>query len=701
MTEDGHGASDFELPAEWTVPLAHAVFDQGAMLLAAVDADLRIIATNASVELFPRTPMSRGDDMRAALTRLGLDQPASALVGALSPTGPALRAWQLLPARAADGTLLHLGVGILRVERTTGHTLGLLVTMNDTTELVRAETRFDVVREASESIGASLDVAETARQLADLFVPRLADFAAVHLAESVLAGEEPAVDPATGYTSEVRAGVAHPGEAWPATLVQVGERLPVPPDMPAIRAMESGATLLIPRLDVLPADAVGVVPDNAHSLLAVPLFARGHALGSVQLWRTERREPFDEGDARLLEEVASRAALSVDNARRYTRERNVALALQRSLLPEEGTDEPAAETFAAYLPTSSSAGIGGDWYDMIPLSSLRLAFVVGDVAGHGLQASATMGRLRTAVQALADMDLPPDELLAHVDDLVQRFPSRPSGAAEATGATCLYAEYDPVTGRCRMASAGHPPPAVLGPDGRARFVELTAGPPLGVGGMPFEIAELDLAPGSVLLLYSDGLVSGPDHDLAAGMRRLLDRLEHSDLAHRDLDKVGRELLDAATTGAREDDTTLLLARVRPLPEQDSVVWELPADPEQVARARESSTAQLAVWGLEHLVFTTELVVSELVTNAIRYGEHGPVTLRLVRGRDVLICEVSDAGNTQPRLRRARSTDEGGRGLFLVAQLTRRWGSRYQQSGKTIWAEQEISPATDVWDLGLD
>ncbi|MYS86067.1 ATP-binding SpoIIE family protein phosphatase [Embleya scabrispora] len=691
--------SDFELPAEWTGPLAHAVFDQGTMLLAAVDADLRIVATNASAEHFPRTPMGRGDDMRAVFTALGLDHLVSALEGALSPVVPALRWWQLLTARAANGKPLHLGLGILRVERVAGRTLGLLVTMNDTTELVRAESRFDVVREAARSIGASLDVAETAQQLADLVVPRLADLAAVHLAETVLLGEEPGVDPTSGYTPEVRAGVAHTSEAWPAALAQVGERLPAPPDIPEIRAMESGATLLIPRLAVLPADAVdaSVVPESAHSLLAVPLFARGHVLGSVQLWRTDRREPFDEGDARLLEEIASRAALSVDNARRYTRERSLALALQRSLLPEEGADEPAAETFAAYVPTSSSAGIGGDWYDMIPLSSLRLAFVLGDVAGHGLQASATMGRLRTAVQALADMDLPPDELLTHVDDLVQRFPNRSGAAADVAGATCLYAEYDPVTSRCRIASAGHPPPAVLGPDGRARFVELEAGPPLGVGGMPFEIAEIDLAPGSVLVLYSDGLISGSDHDLAAGMRRLLDRLEHCDLGRRDLGKVGRELLDAEA-GARDDDTTLLLARVRPLPDRDSVLWELPADPEQVARARELTAAQLAAWDLDHLVFTTELVVSELVTNAIRYGEHGPVAVRLVRGRDVLICEVSDPSNTQPRLRRARSTDEGGRGLFLVAQLTRRWGSRYQQSGKTIWAEQETSPATDVWDL---
>ncbi|MGW1992047.1 ATP-binding SpoIIE family protein phosphatase [Embleya sp. NPDC001921] len=696
MTEDGHSAPPFELPADWASPLAHAVFDQGAMLLAAVDPDLRVVATNATAGGFPQIPMGPGDDMAAVFAALGLEYLVPVLGRALSPTGPLLRRWQLVAARAAGGNLLHLTIGILRIERAPGSTLGLLVTVNDMTDLVRSESRFEVVREAARTIGDSLDVARTAQQLADLVVPRLADLAAVHLAEAVLAGEEPAVDPTTGYTPEVRAGVAFAGDAWPEELVQVGERLPVPPDIPEVRAMEGGATLLIPRLEPLPGDSS--VPANAHSLLAVPLFARGHSLGSVQLWRTERPDPFDENDARLVEEIASRAALSVDNARRYTREHNVALALQRSLLPEEGSDEPAAETFAAYLPTSSSAGIGGDWYDTIPLSSLRLAFVVGDVTGHGLQASATMGRLRTAVQALADMDLPPDELLTHVDDLVQRFPNRSHGAEAVSGATCLYAEYDPVTSRCRMASAGHPPPVVLAPDGRAHFVELEAGPPLGVGGMPFEIAEIELAPGSVLILYSDGLVRGRDHDLTAGMRRLLDRLEHTDAPRQDLAKIGRDLLDPAVAGSCDDDTTLLLARVRPLPDEDSVAWELPVDPAHVARARDLTTGQLAVWGLEHLAFTTELVVSELVTNAIRYGESGPIRLRLIRSRDVLICEVSDPSNTQPRLRRAHSTDEGGRGLFLVAQLTRRWGSRYEQSGKTIWAEQGTAPVEEAWEF---
>ncbi|HSA53844.1 MAG TPA: ATP-binding SpoIIE family protein phosphatase, partial [Yinghuangia sp.] len=366
----------------------------------------------------------------------------------------------------------------------------------------------------------------------------------------------------------------------------------------------------------------------------------------------------------------------------------VALSLQRSLLPAATVEEPGAETFGIYLPTVSSAGVGGDWYDVIPLSSLRLAFVVGDVVGHGLRASATMGRLRTAVQTLADMDLAPDELLTHVDDLVLRLGMAPGDEA-VVGATCLYVEYDPVSGVCRMASAGHPPPAFVAPDGRARFADMETGPPLGIGGMPFEVSELRLEPGSVLALYSDGLVEGTDHDIDSGMRRLLDNLRQSNCLTQDLEKVGRDLLNDTAAGSPDDDTTLLLARVRPLPQVDSAEWELPADPACVGRARELAMERLAAWGLDELAFTAELVVSELVTNAVRYGG-GPCTLRLLRGK-TLICEVSDPSNTQPRLRRARTTDEGGRGLFLVAQLTARWGSRYQQSGKTIWAELQPIP----------
>ncbi|NUU26077.1 MAG: SpoIIE family protein phosphatase [Streptomycetaceae bacterium] len=679
------------MPPGYGDHLAHAVLAQNTIGVIVFDADLRVTATNATPQAFPRTPVRVGASAREVFAALEADE-ALPMLRKVWDAGTPLVGQRPVGARAPDGTRLYLGLAVFRVPPGAGKPVGLLVTVADHTAQVLAESRRDVVHQAAASLGASLDVTTTARQLADLLAPGMADLVAVDLAEAVLAGDEPAADPLTGFTREVRAAVAPEG-VWPAALGQVGETLPVPMAYPEVLAMERGATLLVPRLAARRPEelehARAVIPAGAHSVLAVPLFARGRVLGSVQLWRTVRPEPFDRDDARLVEEVASRAALSVDNARRYTRERTVALALQRSLLPGARADEPGAETFGAYLPTAAAAGVGGDWYDVIPLSSLRLAFVVGDVVGHGLRASATMGRLRTAVQALADMDLSPDELLAHLDDLVLRPAADTDEAQAIAGATCLYAEYDPVTGRCRIASAGHPPPAVVDPHGHARFLDLEAGPPLGIGGLPFEVADHQLAPGSVLVLYSDGLLLGPDHDVAHGMRRLLDQLGRPDFAQRPLDACGHELVDTLVDRPLTDDTTVLLARVRPLPAEQSVQWDLPADPACVARARDLALERLALWGLDELAFTTELVVSELVTNAVRYGG-APITLRLICG-DVLVCEVSDPSNTQPRLRRAHTTDEGGRGLFLVAQLTKRWGSRYQQSGKTIWAEQELGP----------
>ncbi|MFF5720735.1 SpoIIE family protein phosphatase [Streptomyces buecherae] len=438
---------------------------------------------------------------------------------------------------------------------------------------------------------------------------------------------------------------------------------------------------------------------GAHSVMTAPLHARGILLGRVTVWRTEALEPFDAEDLTLLEEVAARAGLAVDNARRYTRERRAAVKLQRSLLPPALTDVVAAETASVYLPTDAARGVGGDWFDVIPLSSARVALVVGDVVGHGLQATATMGRLRTAVRTLADLDVDPEELLTHLDDLVLQLTveadsdrpgiedGAPNSLTDSVGASCLYVTYDPVTGHCVMASAGHPPPALISPDGSVRFIELDPGPPLGVSSLPFDITELDLPPGSVLALYTDGLVERGTGDVDEGMAELRARLLRADALHRPLAGLPREVVTDLPPSRLPDDVTLLLARTRMLPESDRAAWTLAADPALVAGTRELVAGQLAEWGLHELTFTTELVVSELVTNAIRYAG-GPVELRLIRA-GVLICEVSDPSSTQPRMRRARATDEGGRGLYLVAQLTSRWGSRYTRHGKTIWTEQPL------------
>jgi anti-sigma regulatory factor (Ser/Thr protein kinase) len=316
-----------------------------------------------------------------------------------------------------------------------------------------------------------------------------------------------------------------------------------------------------------------------------------------------------------------------------------------------------------------------------------VALVVGDVPGNGLQAAATMGRLRTAVRTLAGQDLPPEEVLAHLDDLVSRVLDESAGDQDpATGATCLYAVYDPVSCTCTAARAGHPPPALLTPGGRARLLDVPAGPPLGLGGIqPYESAVTALPADSLLAMYTDGLLKeGRGYgDTEARTGRLLASLERGGP---ELEDVCDRITGTLLPGGPHDDVALLLARVHALPEDRVASWEFPSDSSVVGRARELTRDQLDAWGMSELDFSTGLVVSELVTNAVRYGGQGPVCLRLLRD-DSLICEVSDRSNTSPRLRRAATTEEGGRGLFLVAQFTKSWGARYTPQGKTVWAEQ--------------
>jgi serine phosphatase RsbU (regulator of sigma subunit) len=426
-----------------------------------------------------------------------------------------------------------------------------------------------------------------------------------------------------------------------------------------------------------------------HSLISVPIIARGITLGVVVLFRWARPEPFEQDDVLLAEELTARAALCVDNARRYTRERVTALALQRSLLPQRLPEQVAMEFASRYLPAESHYGAGGDWFDVIPISGARVALVVGDVVGHGLRASATMGRLRTAVRTLADLDLPPDELLTRLDDLVTRLSAEADDGDDGSGdigATCMYAVYDPISRTCSIARAGHPLPAIVTPDGKADFLDLPAGPPLGLGGLPFESAQFDLAEGSILVLYTDGLIESRWHDIDVGLERL--RRSLSEPAE-SLEAVCDRLLRALLPERPADDVALLIARTRAFDHSRVATWHVPGDPAMVAQARRETMTRLGEWGLGEVAGVTELLVSELVTNAIRYTD-GPVELRLIYNR-VLICEVSDTGSTAPHLRRAHAYDEGGRGLLLVAQLAERWGTRQTTQGKTIWAEQALPP----------
>ncbi|MFI5469135.1 SpoIIE family protein phosphatase [Streptomyces cacaoi] len=574
-----------------------------------------------------------------------------------------------------------------------GRIRGVCLSAHDFTENYLARERLQLVNEASVRIGSTLDVIRTAQELAEVCVPALADFVSVDLLDPQDGGELPSrFSPPVGLRRAAHHSV---NRGSPEAVAKPGEVQQYPTGSPQADSLVAGHTIIGSLagggLDAWlawdPARGARVRELGIHSTMSVPIQARGMTLGVAVLTRFRRPDPFTPDDVLLAEEITARAAVCIDNARRFSRERETALALQRSLLPRTLPRTAAVDAASRYLP-AARAGVGGDWFDVIPLSGMRVAMVVGDVIGHGIQASATMGRLRTAVRTLADIDLAPDELLTHLDDLVVRL-SEEAGAEGnpgEVGASCLYAVYDPVSRRCTLARAGHPPPVVLRPNGPARRVELPAGPALGLGGLPFESAELELAEGSVLAFYTDGLIESREREVDSGLRLLNETLAaYSDSLDETCDRILHALLPP---GGAADDVALLLARTRGLPASQVATWDIPADPSLVAPIRKQAVDQLSRWGLSEASFTTELVVSELVTNAIRYGAH-PIRLRLIHDATTLICEVSDTSHTAPHLRRAKTWDEGGRGLLLVAQLTQRWGSRHTPEGKTIWAELSL------------
>ncbi|MCX4821017.1 SpoIIE family protein phosphatase [Streptomyces sp. NBC_01142] len=606
----------------------------------------------------------------------------------------------LLSGRVATDEVLAAGDRLLVVnQRPTmprGQPEGAVVTIRDSTEMriltSRAEAarrRLKLLYDAGIGIGTSLDVTRTAEELADVAVPRFADFVTVDLADPVLHGDEP-----TGTSSDVRR-TAVSGIRDDEPLYPRGKMINFKPSTPHARGLSSGQAELVPDLADAPGwyaqdppRAQSIIDYGIHSLITAPLKSRGVVLGIVTFWRSQKPEPFDDEDLSLAEELVARAAVSIDNARRYTREHAMAVTLQRSLLPRALPDQSAVEVAHYYQP--AQAGVGGDWFDVIPLPGCRVALVVGDVVGHGLHAAATMGRLRTAVHNFSSLDLPPDELLARLDDLVQRIDhDGDAGDGGVLGATCLYAVYDPVSQRCIVARAGHMPPLVVSPDGTVDIMELPAGPPLGLGGMPFETAELSLSEGSQLVLYTDGLVEDPTRDIGDGLELLRTALSHPD---RHPQESCQAVLDALLPARPRDDVALLIARTRTLGDGDVVDWAVAFEPSAVGAMRAVVVEKLEEWGLSDLAFGTELMLSELITNAIRHGS-APVRVRLLRDR-TLTCEVSDGSSTSPHLRYAATTDEGGRGLFLVAQLSQRWGTRYTPEGKVIWAEQPLSGSSE-------
>ncbi|MFD4647853.1 SpoIIE family protein phosphatase [Streptomyces sp. NPDC058441] len=556
-----------------------------------------------------------------------------------------------------------------------------------------ARERLTLLNTASEHIGTTLDLDRTVRELAEVVVPNVADFVAVDLLESVHTPMD--LTPRSAECSDTLCRVAHLSiqEDLPEVSVGIGTTPNYPKESPQRRSLANGQPIReevrpsTPWLAKDPLRWTRLIRLGVHTQLVVPVRARGINMGVITLLRWKNPRPFDEDDLLLVEDLVGRAALCVDNARRYTRQQQAALTLQKSLLPQDLPDLTAVEAAYRYLPADAEVGVGGDWFDVIPLSGARVALVVGDVVGHGIHAAASMARLRAAVQTLADLDLPPDELLTKVDDLVVRLSDEAEAASDGPvviGASCVYAIYDPIARTVTMARAGHPTPAIAHLDAPVEFPDVPAGPPLGLGGLPFESAEIPVEEGSIIALYTDGLIEASDRDIDVGFERLCFALAHPD---RPLDEICDTMVRILLPDRPSDDVAFLIARTRALSSDCVAAWDVPAEPSAVHEARERSVSQLQVWGMQAAAFTTELIVSELVTNAIRHAS-GPISLRLIR-EHTLICEVSDTSSTSPHMRRASITEEGGRGLFLVAGVAQRWGTRYTADGKTIWAEQPL------------
>ncbi|KQX58868.1 MULTISPECIES: ATP-binding SpoIIE family protein phosphatase [unclassified Streptomyces] len=423
------------------------------------------------------------------------------------------------------------------------------------------------------------------------------------------------------------------------------------------------------------------LPGGLRAVLA-PLRGRRRVIGAAVFLRRPERAGFEPNDLLVAAQLATHTALGIDKAVLYGREAYIADELQRTMLPDSLPQPTGVKLASRYLPAAETARVGGDWYDAIPLPGSRVALVVGDVMGHSMTSAAIMGQLRTTAQTLAGLDLPPQEVLHHLDEQAQRL-------GQDRMATCMYAVYDPVSHRITVANAGHPPPILLHLGGRAEVLRVPPGAPIGVGGVDFEAVELDAPAGATLLLYTDGLVESRLRDVWTGIEQLRERLaataqltgpDHSP----PLEALCDDVLDMLGPGDRDDDIALLAARFDGIAPSDVAYWFLEPEDAAPGRARRLARRALARWDLEELTDSVELLISEVVTNAVRYAER-PVTLRLLR-TDVLRCEVGDDSPQLPRQRRARDTDEGGRGLFLVNRLARRWGATRLSGGKVVWFE---------------
>ncbi|MFJ7069930.1 SpoIIE family protein phosphatase [Streptomyces sp. NPDC101115] len=688
-----------------------AVFTQSDVGLHVLDTDLRVVRVNPVAVGMRGVPEESvvGRTAAGAYAALGLTVDEDALRDVLA-TGQPLRDALLRSTPLSDPGHEHVfSVSVHRLEDDAGRVVGLVATTLDVTDRERAHARLRLLYDARERIGGTLDVERTARELVEVALDGgFADAVVVALTDAVLQGRAPELSGRNGLLMRC------------AAVGATDSATPVP----------TAGCVLLPGLFGSPLpDAPELVPSAEGIRLVAPLTVRGLVLGAVSFERKPGSEPYLPADLDLAKSVTTRAAASLENALRFTREHIVMTALQSWPLRQERETQRAAEIAQRRRAGGSGAG---SWFDALPLPGARVALVVGQVEHPGLSAVATMSRLRTAVHSLTTLDLDPHELLARLHATVLRLareqaggedrtaggphdtdgpagphdqhaPSGPHGAGRSGGAHggggagrsgrsggggdgapgvdeptahCTFAVHDPVTGRLDVARAGSSLFAIVRPDGSVDTSPLPEGPLLGEEGPPFASTSLVLPEGSTVCLASPA-TSRDEGPTAADLVAALSE------AHRSPEAMANDVAPHLSP-----DRVLLVARTRRLPSRDLAQWDVPAELQAVAPARRHAEKRVREWWPEADAFPVELVVSELVTNAVRYGA-APITLRLIRGETTVVCEVDDAALVAPHLRHAKASDEGGRGLHISATLADGWGVRYREDGKTVWAELDV------------
>ncbi|MEU6653707.1 SpoIIE family protein phosphatase [Streptomyces sp. NPDC046900] len=666
------------------------LFHQSPTGLLILDADLRILRINLTRPVPHEAPSEQVTGRR--LTDIyDLSAPGEVeamLHGVLESGAPAQGQLVGVRPKGAPGPEYLFSVSASRLESPQGRILGVLAEMLDVTEREKVAARLRVFSSVREHVGQTLDVVATCEELVQAVVPGFADVAVVEVVDAVIRGEEPPPSPLAREVPLRRTAFAYSGGDEQLHAHPVGDVRALPFPTPYAQTLADLKPRLValgpdtPWLATVPQRGQAIRSSGAHSMITAPLTLRGTVLGLLSLYRTDDADAYDTDDVTFALVVAAHTALCIDNARRYTREHTIALTIQRHALPPRPATGTTVETAHMHVP--SEAG-GGGGFDTFTLSGARTALVVGDVAGQGIDAATTLGQMRTATHSLAALDLEPDELLARLNDtaisLAQEYAALPPGDPMPATGSCVYAVYDPLAQTCTIALAGHPPPVIAHPDGKTEILDLPSGPPLGTAeGPPFAATTISVADGSILALYTAPLLHtsrSPD--------TLRQVLAHPD---RPLQDLCDDVLYRLRNDTRHGDVVLLLARTHPFPADQVAAWHLDHHPKAVATARTHAQHQLTLWEVdEETAYTTEMIVSELVTNAVRYGTP-PLRLQLIKDR-TLTCEVHDSNPTAPRLRHAKTIDEGGRGLFIIAQLAQHWGVRYSADGKTVWSEQTL------------